>query len=430
MASYMVMDQCINALFANDRPDFNRDPFELGSFDNIVYTDNKKGATKDEFGIGISFNNESPLKGNHTELNISFKKSNALPQVHNLHYRYSENDFVALEKADGGTIITIPEFSVMSKLSLHDTNYFVELIANEIAAFPERHTHNIKALVSRRMIGHDTTNSQKEVNKIAAYFQRIVSKYVKHRTSGTQYVSNESSVMTPNIREAIAMAPLRSKPKRTYDPIRELPNPEGDHIPMLIMRLSKTNRQYWNKFRQSLIEFGKAAELFSDIRIESYGDEDSSPFQVQVKVRSGRFTNFMDVGYGVSQCLPVITNILYHCFNGSVGNSVFLLQQPEVHMHPRAQAELSNLVCNAYKVSGNQFMIETHSDFIVDRVRWLVRQGVVNEQDVSIIYFEPSGSSTKLHNIELDEDGNLVSCPDSYRRFFSNEIDRLVGIGD
>ena len=97
-------------------------------------------------------------------------------------------------------------------------------------------------------------------------------------------------------------------------------------------------------------------------------------------------------------------------------------------MHPRGQAELSDFICNAFKVSGNRFLIETHSDFIVDRMRLLVREGVVSESDVSIIYFEPSGSSVKLHNIDLDEYGNLLNCPISYRGFFSKEANRLVGI--
>lgn len=97
-------------------------------------------------------------------------------------------------------------------------------------------------------------------------------------------------------------------------------------------------------------------------------------------------------------------------------------------MHPRAQAELSNFVCNEFKVSGNRFVIETHSDFIVDRIRLMIRSGVINNNDVSIIYFEPHRSSVNLHNIELDQDGNLLNCPISYRHFFSKEIDRLVGI--
>ena len=199
---------------------------------------------------------------------------------------------------------------------------------------------------------------------------------------------------------------------------------------MLIMHLSETSKKYWNKFRQSLIKFGKASELFSDIRVKSDESGGISSFEIQAKIRSGKFINIMDVGYGVSQCLPVIINVLYHCFNRSTRTSMFLLQQPEVHMHPRSQAELSDFVCNAYKVSGNRFLIETHSDFIIDRLRLLVRDGVVKATDVSIIYFEPNGSSVDLHNIELDEGGNLLNCPKSYRQFFWKEIDRLIGIED
>ena len=433
MASYMAIDQCFREQRLNDEPDFNLDPFELGSFKDIAYTTGKKRNDANEFKIGMCYNRDLFSKGEHLELSICFKQKNRLPHVCTLSYRFSKNDFVEFERIQTGTEMRTPKFSMMLDMPLTHVDHLVKLIINRIASMDQNQAESYGSIIAQDLFWSHITNSSKEnakenTNLIITYLMELIKKYSNHRISEKTHDLQRFELMMPNIREAIAMAPIRSKPKRSYDPIRELPNPGGDHIPMLIMRLSRSYKKYWNRFRKSLIEFGKASELFSDIRV--VGDESGSisSFEVQVKVRSGMFINIMDVGYGVSQSLPVIINILYHCFNGSSGNSLFLLQQPEVHMHPRGQAELSDFICNAFKVSGNRFLIETHSDFIVDRMRLLVRDGIVTESDVSIIYFEPNGSSVKLYNIELDEDGNLSNCPSSYRRFFSKETDRLVGI--
>ena len=102
------------------------------------------------------------------------------------------------------------------------------------------------------------------------------------------------------------------------------------------------------------------------------------------------------------------------CWNGPIADAgdecAFLLQQPEVHLHPRGQAELASLFVQAFKQSGNRFLIETHSDYIVDRVRISVRKGLLKPDDVSILYFEPRGSAVAVHDMTLDEHGNLLDC--------------------
>ena len=78
-----------------------------------------------------------------------------------------------------------------------------------------------------------------------------------------------------------------------------------------------------------------SAGLFDEISIKPLGSRRSEPFQVQVRKFApggrlkGPHRNLIDVGYGVSQVLPVITELLR-----ADAPSTFLLQQPEVHLHP------------------------------------------------------------------------------------------------
>ena len=155
---------------------------------------------------------------------------------------------------------------------------------------------------------------------------------------------------------------------------------------------------------------------------------------MQFKVR-GPTSNIIDVGYGVSQILPILVQILNHGISKHTKPEYedipyFLLQQPEVHLHPRAQAELSSLLANLASQGNRSFIIETHSDYMIDRARIEIRKGNIKPEDVSLIYFEPKGNIVKVHNIGFDKVANMIGVPPYYRNFFLKESKRLMGFED
>lgn len=135
----------------------------------------------------------------------------------------------------------------------------------------------------------------------------------------------------------------------------------------------------------------------------------------------------MDVGYGVNQVLPILIRIL-----STNTPAMFLLQQPEVHLHPRGQAEFSSLLVNIHKDFNHSFLVETHSDYMINRARILVRQKKIKPEDISILYFESmkTKSTVKIHNIKMDEMGNIIDAPPNYREFFAKETDTLLGFDE
>ena len=108
----------------------------------------------------------------------------------------------------------------------------------------------------------------------------------------------------------------------------------------------------------------------------------------------------------------------------------FLLQQPEVHLHPKAQAELSSLLAKLAGQHKRAFIVETHSDYMIDRARVEIRKGTIRPENVSLIYLEPKGRTVKVHNISFDKTGDMVSIPNSYREFFMKETVQLMGFED
>ena len=222
-----------------------------------------------------------------------------------------------------------------------------------------------------------------------------------------------------------ASAPARSKPRRTYDPARAIPDPEGDYVPMYLAETLIGDGRKWEALKGRLERFGEASGLFDEISINRFGDS-GGPFQLQFRKYAGDERgprhNLIDVGYGVSQALPLLTELLREDAPG-----MFLLQQPEVHLHPRAQAELGSLFC---QLAGpeRQFIVETHSDHLMNRVRMDVRDQVcpLKPDDVSILYFEREGLGARIYCMGYDKEGNLIGAPDSYGTFFMEETTRTI----
>ena len=219
-----------------------------------------------------------------------------------------------------------------------------------------------------------------------------------------------------------ASAPVRSKPRRTYDPSRTTRDPEGDYVPMYLANMYFQNKRQWKDLKGALERLGQAAGLFDEISIKPLGSRESGPFQVQVRkfsnmgsrLKKGPQRNLIDVGYGISQVLPVITELLR-----PDAPSMFLLQQPEVHLHPSAQAALGSLFCQV-ATPGRQLIVETHSDHLLDRVRMDVRDRKISlkPEDVSILFFERGDLDVRIHSLRVDQEGNVLDAPESYRRFF------------
>ncbi len=219
-----------------------------------------------------------------------------------------------------------------------------------------------------------------------------------------------------------AFAPIRTNPRRTYDPIGLEPEPEGSHVPMLLARLSRAGGNgQWARLASELSKFGSQSGLFDGIEVIRKGKGGSDPFQIGVKT-SGPTFNLIDVGYGVSQSLPILVETVLQS-----EDITFLLQQPEVHLHPRAQAELGSFFASQIGRK-HRFVIETHSDHLIDRVRMEVRRGTLKPEQVSLLYFERQKQGATIHNLGLGVDGTILDPPRGYRQFFLDEERSLLNI--
>jgi hypothetical protein len=221
------------------------------------------------------------------------------------------------------------------------------------------------------------------------------------------------------------LAPIRTKTKRTYDQLtQELFSPEGAHTPYLIRRMLRSrSKAAAIKFRDFIEKVGKASGLFQDVRIRNFGRGATVPFELDI-VLDGKALNVNNVGYGVSQALPVLVEAL-----ARPDGTWFAIQQPEVHLHPRAQAALGDVFFELAVEDRKLFLVETHSDFTIDRFRMNYKNTRATTPDSQILFFERRDKHNVVTPLTIGKTGELpADQPDNYRRFFVREQMNLLGI--
>jgi predicted ATPase len=375
------------------QPDFNEEPFDWGAYDQIAHYRRGRGGRAKTFALGFDANIGRPPWA---------KKTEAVSET--VHF---EATFV-----QGGAQPEIQRWKVQSgpyciARTRKPTNGRVEVI---VTAGPERRKFDLDPSQ------HALERERSEI----AMLLGVGDPFSDHQRTVLNLLLL-SSIFSLG-RRPNAIAPIRVKPRRTYDRRSESQRPEGDHVPMVLAALKSTEPKQWEDLQSRLLDLGLDSGLFKGIDVKRLGNKESGPFQVKITI-SGPSNNLVDVGYGVSQVLPIAVD----CLTSERGQ-LLLMQQPEVHLHPRAQAELGTFLGYLVKRRRNRFMIETHSDYLIDRVRLDIRDGKnLKPKDVSLLYCERQGAAVKVHEIEIDTQGNLVNVPPGYRRFFMEEEKRLFG---
>ena len=221
--------------------------------------------------------------------------------------------------------------------------------------------------------------------------------------------------------DAAWIAPIRTKPRRTYDEVSLAFSPEGMHVPYLIRKILDGGVEA-EKFTSFLRKFGRESGLFKEVNVHKFGESATSPFELEVVLES-KPLNMSNVGYGVSQGLPVVVEAFVR-----PPGSLFAIQQPEVHLHPRAQATIGEMIFTLASTEKKKFIVETHSDFTIDRFRVCLRESS-EAVESQIIFFERRDGRNFASPITINQLGDLPEDqPEGYREFFLTEGLRVIGV--
>lgn len=126
------------------------------------------------------------------------------------------------------------------------------------------------------------------------------------------------------------------------------------------------------------------------------------------------------VGYGISQITPIVVQALLS------RDGMLIIEQPEVHIHPRLQAQVGDLLIHTVQERGNQVLVETHSEHLVLRLLRRIREGTLDPADVAILYVDLlADGAAHVQRLDVDESGELVDgWPGN---FFDERLEEVLG---
>ena len=207
------------------------------------------------------------------------------------------------------------------------------------------------------------------------------------------------------------LGPLRSYPERVYTvstASRESAGVRGEFTPHILYYNPNNVIGSVNKwFEKFEIPYELDARPLSD-QPEISGELITIVLALLDRDRNktGVVVTFADVGFGINQILPVIIEGV-----ASPRGSTICVEQPEIHIHPRLQAHLADLMIDTVSKEEKQWIVETHSELLILRLQRRIREGKIKPEDISVLYVDPNDESTEgsaILQLRIDEEGDFI----------------------
>jgi hypothetical protein len=253
------------------------------------------------------------------------------------------------------------------------------------------------------------------------------------------YYQNADFVQTLNLeqeklfRSLFYLGPLRTKPERLYSWSGTEPESvggSGDYAVAAI--LAARNRTFNFKLKERRHPFEEVVAsklkdlgLIEDFQLKRISGQ-RQEYEVRLRIRgSSEWVGLPDVGFGISQVLPVIVQGFY-----APRESVILMEQPEIHLHPGAQSALADVMIDMIRSREEgrdrniQLIVETHSEHLLRRLQRRIAEGTLNQADVAVYFADVSEGPARLTPLRIDEYGSIANWPE---HFFGDEMGDILG---
>jgi predicted ATPase len=189
-----------------------------------------------------------------------------------------------------------------------------------------------------------------------------------------------------------------------------------------------TNHSQGTSFNELLVKFMRVKQDFSEEEtdflakwVSEFEIGDSIYFksimgvgaQIEIATKNGKTANLVDLGYGFTQSLSLLVHIVYAI--SSQKSKTIIIEEPETNLHPKLQSKLADLFIDANKKFGINFIIETHSEYLIRKLQYLTatkettpeatiihyignpdkKKREPNEEQIQTIHIKPNGQLSK-----------------------------------
>jgi len=207
---------------------------------------------------------------------------------------------------------------------------------------------------------------------------------------------------------------FRLFPERTYYETTKTDLKVGkfgeDYVNQVILWETQKAKEY-----NELIKVMKNLSLLDDIKSKRLN---GGRFEIIVKVTNNSLpVSLNDVGFGISQFLPIVVADLQ-----LREESTLFVAQPEIHLHPSVQAQFGDYMVNRINQSRENYIIETHSEYLLNRIRLAIVKKEIAREDVKIYFFQNYGEDTQTHQLEFTTDGQILNAPEDFFKTYMMDV--------
>ena len=208
------------------------------------------------------------------------------------------------------------------------------------------------------------------------------------------------------------LGPLRSTPQRIYRKSSTNYGTTGIQGEYSADMLAYDNYYGDYPVQNQVNEWFGQFEIPYDIYVEELGEPSLAGEYLTIALtdkRTDTQVTLADVGYGINQILPVIIEGV-----ASREGAILCVEQPEIHLHPRLQANIADLMIDTIADEPGkrkQWIVETHSELLILRLQRRIREGKIKPEDVSVLYVDPNDESvegSEIIPLRMDENGDFI----------------------
>ncbi|MDR2897619.1 MAG: DUF3696 domain-containing protein [Spirochaetaceae bacterium] len=219
------------------------------------------------------------------------------------------------------------------------------------------------------------------------------------------------------------LGPLRTKTDRLYTWGGITPESvgfSGENTVAAILaarnrKISLKTRTSYKPLEEILAKKLNEMGLIEDFKVNQLSDQ-RQEYEVKIKTKgSSDWVDLPDVGFGISQLLPVLVQCFY-----APANSIIIMEQPEIHLHPSAQSALADVMIDVINSKENgadrniQLIIETHSEHFLQRLQRRIAEDAVSQDKIAAYFADSTKNPATLESLQIDESGNIQNWPENF----------------
>lgn len=213
------------------------------------------------------------------------------------------------------------------------------------------------------------------------------------------------------------LGPLREPPQHHYVWEGDYPKDIGWYGEKMIPALL-SNRTLRRPIEEQILKWLQRLELIHSYDVPPVTNEGKNYEYLVRQYEDGPEVSLTDVGFGVSQVLPLLIQCYY-----VPENSILIFEQPEVHLHPKVQADLADVLIDVVKNRNVQIILESHSEHLLNRIQRRIAEEQISAEDTAFYFCQINDGTSEIERLKVDEYGNISNWPQD---FFGDDVGDLV----